>query len=81
MFKRMIAAGVASCAVSLIGAAQEPAELSPEIERTVQYLIEQAGNDDVGLDFVEDLTTEVGQRLAGSESEARARAWSATELT
>lgn len=81
MFTRMIAAGLASCSLSLVSAAQEPADLSPEIERTVQFLIEQAGNDDIGLAFVEDLTTEVGQRLAGSDSEARARAWSATELT
>ncbi|MEL6694074.1 MAG: peptidase M28 family protein, partial [Pseudomonadota bacterium] len=81
MFIRMIAAGLASCALTFVSAAQAPADLSPEIEDTVQFLIEQAGNDDIGLAFVEDLTTEIGQRLAGSESEARARAWSVTELT
>ena len=80
MFIRMIAAGAASCSLALMSTAQEAADLSPEIEATVNFLIEQAGNDEIGLDFVEDLTTEVGQRLAGSESEARARAWSAAEL-
>ncbi len=80
MFIRMIAAGAASCSLALMSTAQEAADLSPEIEATVNFLIEQAGNDEIGLDFVEDLTTEVGQRLAGSESEARARAWSAAAL-
>lgn len=32
------------------------------------------------LDFVEDLTTEVGQRQAGTEAEARARAWAVARL-
>ena len=81
MFKRMIAAGLMSCAVPFTSVAQDTAELSPEIENTVTFLIEQAANDNIGLRFVEDLTTEVGQRLAGSKSEARARDWSVAELT
>jgi len=36
--------------------------------------------DEVGLKFVEDLTTEIGPRLAGSEAEARARDWAVAEL-
>ena len=43
-------------------------------------MIEAARVDEVGLAFVEDLTTEVGQRLAGSEAEQRARDWSVAEL-
>lgn len=81
MIKRMIAASVATCALPLTGMAQEAAELSPEIAETVGFLIEQAEFDDVGLAFVEDLTTEVGQRLAGSDAEARARDWAVAELT
>ena len=81
MIKRMIAAGVAACALPFSSMAQQAAELSPEIADTVSFLIEQAELDDVGLAFVEDLTTEVGQRLAGSDAEARARDWAISELT
>lgn len=35
---------------------------------------------DVAYDIVEGLTTEVGQRLAGTEAEARARAWGFAKL-
>lgn len=35
---------------------------------------------DVAWDFVAGLTSEVGQRLAGSEAEARGRAWAAEKL-
>ncbi|WP_420136384.1 M20/M25/M40 family metallo-hydrolase [Sphingomonas sp.] len=35
---------------------------------------------DVGYDIVEGLTTEVGQRLAGTEAEARARNWAVARL-
>ncbi|WP_442681319.1 M20/M25/M40 family metallo-hydrolase [Sphingomonas sp. ASY06-1R] len=35
---------------------------------------------DVGYDIVEGLTTEVGQRLAGTEAEARARTWAVARL-
>src|SRR6185436_2985873 len=38
-------------------------------------------SDTVAWDFVEGLTTEVGQRLAGTEAEARARAWAVRRLT
>lgn len=38
-------------------------------------------NDQYGWDIVEGLTTEVGQRLAGTEAEARARDWAVKKLT
>ncbi|MEM6499444.1 MAG: peptidase M28 family protein, partial [Pseudomonadota bacterium] len=81
MLKRVVAAGVAASALPLLALAQEPAELDPIIESTAKALIEQAQADTLGLKFVEDLTTEVGQRLAGSDSEAKARDWSLNELT
>lgn len=81
MLKRVVAAGVAASALPLLALAQEPAELDPIIESTAKALIEQAQADTLGLKFVEDLTTEVGQRLAGSDSEAKARDWSVNELT
>src|SRR6058998_3197244 len=37
-------------------------------------------NDHYAWDIVEDLTTEVGQRLAATEAEARARAWAVIRL-
>ena len=60
--------------------AQETAPVPQRVASTVDRLVEKANSDDVGLQFVEDLTTEVGQRLAGSEAEARARAWAEAEL-
>ena len=81
MFKRLIAAGVTASLLSFGSQAQDAAELDPEIEATAKHLIERAKTDALGLAFVEDLTTEIGQRLAGSEAEARARDWSVAELT
>lgn len=57
------------------------ATLPPSLEAQVTALREAGLADDVGLKFVEDLTTEVGARLAGSEAEARARAWAIRRLT
>lgn len=81
MFQRSIAAVLATSIFATAALAQEPAALDPEIEATAKALIDRAFVDEVGLKFVEDLTTEVGQRLAGSEAEARARDWSVAELT
>ena len=40
----------------------------------------QAPRDDVAWSIVEGLTTEIGQRLAGTEAEARARDWAVVKL-
>jgi len=60
--------------------AQTAAPLPDKIVRDAEKLIERGLADDVGLQFVEDLTTEIGPRLAGSEAEARARDWAVAEL-
>ncbi len=44
-------------------------------------LRDAALNDDLAWEITEGLTTEVGPRLAGTEAEARARAWSLKKLT
>src|SRR5687767_7623685 len=44
-------------------------------------LRDAALNDDIAWDITEDVTTEVGPRLAGTEAEARARAWAVKKLT
>lgn len=58
----------------------DPAPLERVVERGVERLIEAGLADNVGLQFVEDLTTEIGPRLAGSDAEAKARDWAVAEL-
>jgi hypothetical protein len=64
---------------ALLLAAAAPA-LSQPVSPQVASLREGALKDDVAWDIVEGLTTEVGPRLAGTEAEARARAWSVAKL-
>jgi len=51
-------------------------------ERLIQAssLIETALAGSYGYDITESLTTEVGQRMAGTEAEARARAWAVAKF-
>ncbi|KTT70437.1 M20/M25/M40 family metallo-hydrolase [Sphingomonas endophytica] len=53
----------------------------PTVDPQVAALRDAALKDDVAWDIVEGLTTEVGQRLAGTEAEARARDWAVKKLT
>ncbi|WP_260599033.1 M20/M25/M40 family metallo-hydrolase [Sphingomonas endolithica] len=53
---------------------------APKVDASVAKLRDAALNDKVAYDIVEGLTTEVGPRLAGTDAEARARAWSVTKL-
>lgn len=46
----------------------------------VAALRDAALSDDVAWDITEGMTTEIGQRLAGTEAEARARVWSVAKL-
>ena len=46
----------------------------------VAKLRDAALKDDLAYDIVEGLTTEVGQRLAATEAEARARTWAVARL-
>lgn len=80
--QRLISLCLAAAGLALPLAAQSasPAPLPPEAQRTIDRLIERGMADTVGLQFVEDLTTEIGPRLAGSDAEARARDWSVAEL-
>lgn len=48
---------------------------APALDPQVAVLRDAALRDTVAYDIVEGLTTEVGPRLAGTEAEARARAW------
>jgi hypothetical protein len=50
------------------------------VNPAVAKLRDAALSDDVAYDIVEGLTTEVGQRLAATEAEARARSWAVVKL-
>ncbi|KCZ51467.1 M28 family peptidase [Hyphomonas pacifica] len=60
--------------------AETGTSLPQDISETAGRLMAAAASDTVGLKFVEDLTTEIGPRLAGSPAEARARVWAVNEL-
>jgi len=72
-------AGIAALAVPAI--AQRTLPTSPvKVDPAVAKARDAALKDDVAWDIVEGLTTEVGQRLAATEAEARARAWAVIKL-
>ncbi|WP_267392962.1 MULTISPECIES: M20/M25/M40 family metallo-hydrolase [unclassified Sphingomonas] len=50
------------------------------VDPAVAKMRDAALSDDVAYDIVEGLTTEVGQRLAATEAEARARSWAVAKL-
>ena len=77
---RTLALATAVSALAFPTAAQDAAPLGAEIESTTKVLIQQGLRDTAGLKFVEDLTTEIGPRLAGSPQEALARDWAVAEL-
>lgn len=54
--------------------------LREDMHQVARELITQAKQDTTAYELVESLTTEVGQRLAGTEAEARARQWALAKL-
>ena len=62
------------------GLAQQAARSLPPVMPKVAALRDAALKDDYAWDITEGLTTEVGQRLAGTEAEARARNWAVAKL-
>ena len=52
----------------------------PQVPRQIAAIRDAALNDDYAWDIVEGLTTEIGQRLGGTEAEARARDWAVAKL-
>jgi carboxypeptidase Q len=73
MNKTMIRAGAALIALALA----QPATAAPA---TIEALRDAALKDDTAWELTEGLTTEVGQRLAGTDAEARARTWAVARL-
>jgi hypothetical protein len=78
MVRSLLAAALLAAASPL--AAQ--VHVSPSVDPKVAALRDSAmEGDHYAWDIVEGLTTEVGPRLAGTEAEARARAWAVKKLT
>ena len=71
---------VAVLAIAVPALAQRAAPTAVSVDPAVSVARDAALNDDVAYDIVEGLTTEVGQRLAATEAEARARKWAMTKL-
>jgi carboxypeptidase Q len=61
-------------------ASAQPQRPAVHVDPKVAALRDAALKDDYAWDITEGLTTEVGQRLAGTEAEARARAWGVAKL-
>src|SRR3954454_23124210 len=74
--KSKLLAALPLLALSLAAASPPPAGPA-DAERLRDAALHE---DDVAWDIVEGLTTEVGQRLAGTEAEARARDWAVRKL-
>ena len=81
------ALAVVLLATSSVVSAQAPTApavltpVTPLVDARVAELRDAALNSDTYVwDIVEGLTTEVGQRLAGTEAEARARTWAVAKL-
>src|SRR3954453_18183090 len=84
MLKRSILAALLLASATPTLAQQSTASLPPPVlvDTRVAALRDNAlDNDHYAWDVVEGLTTEVGQRLAATEAEARARDWAVKRLT
>ncbi len=74
---RILLAGLLAATAALPALAQRNAASDDDLVATLRT---EALNDEHAWRITEDLTTEVGQRLAGTEAEARARAWAVKRL-
>jgi hypothetical protein len=82
MIKPLFAALLATAAAAQSPAQPAPAPAPVIVPAPLAALRDDAlANDRYAWDITEGLTTEVGQRLAGTEAEARARAWAVRRLT
>src|SRR4051794_24434923 len=78
MTKRFLLAAVAALTLPVPAPAQTAAQTAPDPAKLRDSAL---AGDTLAWDIVEGITTEVGQRLAGTEAEARARAWAVRKLT
>lgn len=81
MNKTTLAACAASIAlVAPAHAADAQTAITPKMQADAAALIAKAQASDLAYKITESLTTEIGPRLAGSDAEARARAWGVKEM-
>jgi hypothetical protein len=80
MKKFVCALLLAAAPAPLLAQAAAPPPPPIAVDPKVAALRDAALADDYAWDIIEGLTTEVGQRLAGSPAEARARAWAVAKL-
>ena len=78
MKKLVVAFLLAAAPLPLLAQNAPPPPIS--VDPKVVALRDAALNDDYAWDITEGLTTEVGQRKAGTEAEARARIWAVVKL-
>src|SRR5262245_59781889 len=82
MFRKIIAATSLAAASPLSAQVQAQVQATPLVDPKIAALRDAAmSGDTYAWDITEGLTTEVGQRLAGTEAEARAREWAVKKLT
>ena len=74
----VVAAALAATVGATSGATDTPP--SESLVATASSLGQKALNDPAAFDFVASLTTEIGQRLAGTEAHRRAVAWAEARL-
>ncbi len=77
MNRTLLTAVLLASATAATAQSQRP---SIQVDPKVAALRDAALKDDYAWDITEGLTTEVGQRLAGTDAEARARAWGVAKL-
>src|ERR1700722_7027211 len=78
ILRMVVAAMMLAAGASATRAADAPP--SNALVVTASSLGQKALNDPAAFDFVASLTTEIGQRLAGTEAHRRAVAWAETRL-
>jgi hypothetical protein len=78
MIRTILAALLLSASVP--AASQSSPTSFPPVDPTVAALRDAALHDQYAWNITEGLTTEVGQRLAGTEAEARGREWAVAKL-
>src|SRR5438477_11136292 len=78
VFASLLLASTAASAQQSISTLPPPVLVDPKIAALRDNALE---NDHYAWDVVEGLTTEVGQRLAATEAEERARDWAVKRLT
>ena len=80
VMKKNIALFAAASTLFLTSSIAIAAPNSPKPASVAELRDKALKSDDIAYDIVEGLTTEIGQRQAGTEAEARARIWSVNTL-